>query len=385
MRYFSSVARHLNKSDLRNTELKSDNDSMAIFTKRYHAPGTSPGTLVERAPEAAKPLTIRVIDYSNTEFTETEAKTVDELAAYLKKATTTWIHFDGYCPPDILQKIGVLFGLHSLALEDVMNTGQRPKIESYDNKLFVILAHPILDDDGVHSEQLSFFLGDTFVLSFYNGINDPFLNVRKRLRDRIGKIRERQADYLLYTLVDTVVDESFPLLESYGEFIEALDDELLGNPTKSTPHKIHGAKRELLLIRRILWPQREIINALIRDEEGLLEDNTKIHFRDCYDHTIQAMEIVEIYREVTSNIQEVYLSTLSHRINEIMRVLTIIATIFIPLTFIVGVYGMNFGSKSNSPWAMPELNWYYGYPLLWLVMLIVAGAMVYYFKRKHWW
>jgi magnesium transporter len=340
---------------------------------------------VERAPEAAKPLTIRVIDYSNTEFTETEAKTVDELAAYLKKATTTWIHFDGYCPPDILQKIGVLFGLHSLALEDVMNTGQRPKIESYDNKLFVILAHPILDDDGVHSEQLSFFLGDTFVLSFYNGINDPFLNVRKRLRDRIGKIRERQADYLLYTLVDTVVDESFPLLESYGEFIEALDDELLGNPTKSTPHKIHGAKRELLLIRRILWPQREIINALIRDEEGLLEDNTKIHFRDCYDHTIQAMEIVEIYREVTSNIQEVYLSTLSHRINEIMRVLTIIATIFIPLTFIVGVYGMNFGSKSNSPWAMPELNWYYGYPLLWLVMLIVAGAMVYYFKRKHWW
>ena len=385
MRYFSSVARHLNKSDLRNTELKSDNDSMAIFTKRYHAPGTSPGTLVERAPEAAKPLTIRVIDYSNTEFTETEAKTVDELAAYLKKATTTWIHFDGYCPPDILQKIGVLFGLHSLALEDVMNTGQRPKIESYDNKLFVILAHPILDDDGVHSEQLSFFLGDTFVLSFYNGVNDPFLNVRKRLRDRIGKIRERQADYLLYTLVDTVVDESFPLLESYGEFIEALDDELLGNPTKSTPHKIHGAKRELLLIRRILWPQREIINALIRDEEGLLEENTKIHFRDCYDHTIQAMEIVEIYREVTSNIQEVYLSTLSHRINEIMRVLTIIATIFIPLTFIVGVYGMNFGSKSNSPWAMPELNWYYGYPLLWLVMLIVAGAMVYYFKRKHWW
>jgi magnesium transporter len=208
--------------------------------------------------------------------------------------------------------------------------------------------------------------------------------VRKRLQDHIGKIRSRKADYLLYTLMDTVVDEAFPVLESYGEFIEALDEELLEKPTKSTLHKIHGARRELLLIRRVLWPQREIINTLIRDEDNLLEETTKLFFRDCYDHTIQTMEVVEIYREVISNILEVYLSTLSHRANEIMRVLTVIATIFIPLTFIAGVYGMNFGNKSNSPWAMPELNWYYGYPVLWLIMLGVAAGMLYYFRRKQW-
>ncbi|MCG6968996.1 MAG: magnesium/cobalt transporter CorA [Gammaproteobacteria bacterium] len=357
---------------------------MAIFTKRYHAPGTSPGTLVEREPETAKPLSIHVVDYTDSEFAESRPGAVSELAVYLEKPSTTWIHFDGYCPPDVLQQMGALYGLHSLALEDVMNTGQRPKIESYDNELFVILSRPLLDDNGMHSEQLSFFLGHNYVLSFYNGTSDLFVNVRKRLQDHIGKIRSRKADYLLYTLMDTVVDEAFPVLESYGEFIEALDEELLEKPTKSTLHKIHGARRELLLIRRVLWPQREIINTLIRDEDNLLEETTKLFFRDCYDHTIQTMEVVEIYREVISNILEVYLSTLSHRANEIMRVLTVIATIFIPLTFIAGVYGMNFGNKSNSPWAMPELNWYYGYPVLWLIMLGVAAGMLYYFRRKQW-
>jgi len=357
---------------------------MTIFTKRYHAPGTSPGTLVERVPETAKPLSIQIIDYTDSEILETKASTVDELAVYLEKSTITWVHFSGYCSPDVLQQLGTLYGLHALALEDVNNVGQRPKIDSYEHKLFVILSRPILDDTGIHSEQISFFLGSNYVLSFYSGANDPFKNVRKRLQNHIGKIRGRKADYLLYTLVDTVVDEAFPLLESYGEFIEALDHEVLDNPTKSTLQKVHEAKRELLLIRRILWPQREIINTLIRDEDGMLEENTKIYFRDCYDHTIQTMELVEVYREVISNILEVYLSTLSHRTNEVMRVLTIIATIFIPLTFIVGVYGMNFGARSNSPWAMPELDWYFGYPLLCLVMLGVAGGMLYYFKRKHW-
>ena len=357
---------------------------MTIFTKRYHAPGTSPGTLVERAPEVARPLSIQVIDYTDTEYVETVVSDITELAMYLERPTTTWIHFDGYCPPDMLQQLGALYQLHSLALEDVINIGQRPKIESYDSKLFVILSRPLLNESGVHSEQVSLFLGSHFVLSFYHGGNDPFKNVRKRLQNHIGKIRSRGADYLLYTLVDTVVDEAFPLLESYGEFIEALDHEVLEKPTHVTLQKVHEAKRELLLIRRMLWPQREIINTLIRDEDALLEENTKIYFRDCYDHTIQTMELVETFREVISNIQEIYLSTLSHRTNEVMRVLTIIATIFIPLTFIVGVYGMNFGSKTESPWAMPELNWYFGYPLLWLVMLLVAGGMLYYFKRKNW-
>lgn len=357
---------------------------MTIFTKRYHTPGTAPGTLVERAMEAAQPLRIRVMDYTAAEYSDREVTAVDELAIYLSRPSTTWIHFEGYCPPGVLQQAGELFGLHSLALEDVINTGQRPKIETYDDRLFVILSRAILDDNGVRSEQLSFFLGEGFVLSFYNGSNDPYATVRKRLQSRVGKIRDRKADFLLYTLVDTVVDEAFPLLESYGEFIELLDEEILTDPSKDTVQKIHAAKRELLLIRRILWPQREVINALIREENAPLEENTKLHLRDCYDHTIQTMEILEIYREVVGNMMEVYLSTLSHRINEIMRLLTIIATIFIPLTFIVGVYGMNFGNNRNSPWAMPELYWYYGYPVLWLVMLGVAGGMLYYFKRKSW-
>jgi magnesium transporter len=221
-------------------------------------------------------------------------------------------------------------------------------------------------------------------LSFYNGDNEPFKNPRRLLRNPNGTIRGRKVDYLLYALVDTIVDEAFPLLETYGEFVEDLDQELLENPGKSTLQKIHKAKRELLLIRRILWPQREIINTLIRDEDELLENNTKIHFRDCYDHTIQTMEILEIYREVVSNMFDVYLSSLSNRTNEIMRILTIIATIFMPLTFIVGLYGMNFSINAKSPWAMPELRWYYGYPLVWLIMLAIAGAMLYYFKRKTW-
>ena len=357
---------------------------MALFTKRYHAPGTEPGTLVGQSLEAAKPLRILVADYSDSEITEFETQSVEELGVYRSTPTTTWIHFDGYCPADVMEQIGALFGLHSLAMEDVMNIGQRPKAETYESKLFVILSRAVLDKEGVRSEQLSFFLSENYLLSFYNGSNDPFKNVRKRLRNHSGKIRTRKADYLLYTLADTIVDEAFPLLEAYGEFVEELDEELLDNPTKSTLGKIHRSKRELLLIRRILWPQREIINALIRDEDALLEDNTKIHFRDCYDHTIQSMEILEIYREVVSNMFDVYLSSLSNRINDIMRILTIIATIFIPLTFIVGVYGMNFGINSKSPWAMPELNWYYGYPLLWLIMFCITGAMLYYFKRKKW-
>jgi len=357
---------------------------MPLFTKRYHAPGTEPGTLVEQKVDTARPLRILVADYTESEFNEFEAQSVEELAGYISSPSTTWIHFDGYCPPDIMEQIGSLFGLHSLAMEDVLNSGQRPKAETYDGNLFVILAHAKLDEKGIYSEQLSFYLSGNFLLSFYNGTNEPFQNVRKLLRNRTCKIRSRKADYVLYALTDTIVDEAFPLLESYGEFVEDLDEELLENPSKSTLQKIHRAKRELLLIRRLLWPQREIVNTLIRDEDELLEDNTKIHLRDCYDHTIQTMEMLEIYREVVSNMFEVYLSSLSNRTNDIMRVLTIIATIFIPLTFIVGVYGMNFGNNRASPWAMPELQWYYGYPLLWLIMLGLAVAMLIYFKRKQW-
>jgi magnesium transporter len=206
----------------------------------------------------------------------------------------------------------------------------------------------------------------------------------QRLRKHSGRIREQQADYLLYALLDITIDRGFPVLENFGENIEALEDELLENPCNQTLAKIHHTKRELLLLRRMLWPQREVISTLLREEQPQLTANTRLYLRDCHDHAVQILELIEAYREMSASMLDVYLSSISNRLNEVMRVLTVIATIFIPLTFLVGVYGMNFGVQSKSPWAMPELDWYYGYPLLWLVMIGIAVGMVLYFKRKNW-
>ena len=284
-----------------------------------------------------------------------------------------------------MRELGNLFGLHPLALEDVVNTGQRPKADSYDEQLFLVMNLPtVTENNDIKTEQISLFLGKNFIVSFHRGEDHPFTPVMKRLRKNSGKIRERSTDYLLYTLLDVIIDRGYPILEYFGEEIEALEEELLENPDKQTLGQIHHTKRELLTLRRMLWPQREVINLLIRDEQPQISIDTRVYLRDCYDHTIQIMDLIEAYREMTASMLDVYLSSISHRLNEVMKVLTVIATIFIPLTFIVGVYGMNFGARSNSPWAMPELDWYYGYPLLWLIMLAIGGGMIVYFKRRNW-
>ena len=213
--------------------------------------------------------------------------------------------------------------------------------------------------------------------------NDPFEPIRIRLRDHAGRIRERGADYLLYALIDLVIDEGFPVLELLGDEIEQLEEQLLEAPTRNSLHQLHHLKRTMLIVRRMLWPQREVLNALVRDENGIIAEENQVYYRDCYDHTIQIMDLIETYRDMVTGLLDIYLSSVSYRLNEIMRVLTIIATIFIPLTFIVGVYGMNF-SNDDSPWAMPELRWYYGYPLVWLLMIGVLVAMLAYFRRKKW-
>jgi magnesium transporter len=357
---------------------------MSYFTKQYHPPGTPPGTLTERQVTQAGELKISLIDYSPGELIEKQLASAKESQPFLKAPSVTWIHIQGQPAPQNLQELARIFELHPLALEDVLNTGQRPKVESYDSQLFVIASLPVMRDDKVLTEQISIFANKDYIISFHQGVSDPFELIRKRLRIQAGKIRSRGTDYLLYCLLDIIIDEGFPVLESFGEVVEILEEELLQAPGKETLRKLHEVKRELLFLRRMLWPQRDLLNKLIRDEDEFLNEETLFYLRDCYDHTVHIMDLLDTYREMSTSMMDVYLTSISYRLNDVMRVLTIIATIFIPLTFIVGVYGMNFSTNSSSPWAMPELNWYYGYPLLWLIMVIVAGGMILFFRRKGW-
>jgi magnesium transporter len=250
--------------------------------------------------------------------------------------------------------------------------------------LFTILALPRYDKDIVTVEQTSFFLGPDFVLSFCGGVQDPFGPVLKRLQTSSGKLRSRGSDYLLYALLDVIIDQGFPVLEAFGLELENVEESVVSEARRENLLRIHSIKRDLILLRRTLWPQREVLNALVQTDTGLVADETKIFLHDCYEHTIHIMDLLEAYREMSVSLLDIYMSSVSNRMNEVMRVLTVIATIFIPLTFIAGVYGMNFGNNNDSPWAMPELRWDYGYPLVWLLMIAVAVGMLIYFRRRRW-
>ncbi len=357
---------------------------MGYFDKNYHPPGTSPGTLIEHQLVEPSQLTIRIIDYTATDFIDKELATPDECRPYLENDSITWIHLQGLMPADTIRNIGDIFMLHPLAMEDILNKGQRPKIEEYDEQLFMIMTLPTSNDDSTTMEQVSIFLGENYIISFHAGDSDPFGPLYKRLQKKSGRIRNQQADYLLYCILDLIVDQGYPLLESFGEKIETIEEALLRTSVKqSTLAEIHHLRRELLLLRRHLWPQREVLTHLLRGENPLIREGTFLYLRDCYDHTIQIMDLIENYREMAASMIDVYLSSTSNRLNEIMRVLTMIATLFIPLTFVVGLYGMNF-SHPKSPWAMPELHWYYGYPMILGVMIAMVIGMIIYFKRKHW-
>jgi magnesium transporter len=357
---------------------------MDYFNKTYHPPGTPPGTLVASTDARMGDVVIRLIDYTEHEVQEIAISHVNECQPFLERESVTWIHLQGHINPQMIEALGGVYKLHPLALEDVLNRGQRPKLDDYDDSLFVSMNIPVLSENAVETNQVSLFLGDGFVFSFYAGANDPFELLRKRIRKQGSRIRKQKADYLFYGMLDLIVDQGYPVLEKLGDQLEDIEELLLsGNVTEEILTDIHHLRRELLLLRRNLWPQREVINKLLRNENKLIEQDSLIYFSDCYDHTIQIIELIENYREIATNILDVYLSAASHRLSEVMRVLTLIATIFIPLTFVVGVYGMNF-NHSTSPWAMPELHWYYGYPLVWLVMIVIVIFMLVYFKRKRW-
>jgi magnesium transporter len=344
---------------------------------RYHPPGTAPGTL--RAPDPSA-----VIDYGPDHFDEREIESVEELAPYRDTPTVTWINVEGLNDIPFLEGLGKLFELHPLALEDVLNCGQRPKLEDYGSYHFLVMKSLRQGDDGLEIEQISFFLSGNYVITLQEIPGDSFEQVRERIRqNKSGQIRKLGSDYLLYALIDALMDEFFPVLESYGERIEELEDEVVAKAAPETLQGVHRVKRDLLGLRRIAWPEREVINSLQREEAHLIRPETRVFLRDSYDHAIQVIDMIETYRDLAAGLLDVYLSSASNRLNEVMKVLTIISTIFIPLNFIAGVYGMNF-DRQASPLNMPELGWYYGYPAVLGVMLFAGGMMALYFKRKGW-
>jgi len=280
---------------------------------------------------------------------------------------------------ELLQEIGTDFALHPLVLEDIANTEHRPKLEDYDSYLFLVVKMLSFDASSgeIQPEQVSLVLAPGVVLSFQERQGDVFQGVRERLRSNKGRIRKMGSDYLAYALLDAVVDSYFVILEQIGEQIEQLEEELVLQSNTRTLDKIHHFKREMILLRKSVWPLREVIGGMQRSESPLIQESTGIFLRDVYDHTIQIIDTVETFRDVLSGLLDLYLSSISNRMNEVMKVLTIIATIFIPLTFIAGIYGMNFTY-------MPELNWRWSYPLLWLVMITIAGVMIFFFRKKRW-
>lgn len=348
--------------------------------RRRETLGVLPGTLV--VDPSAQRSVIRIMAYGAEDFVEQEAKSPESVGEILHEHPVTWVNVQGLGDVEAIRKLGEVFGLHRLSLEDVVNVHQRAKVEQYEEYAFVVARMPA-QGENMETEQLSLVLGEGFVLTFQERGGDSFDLVRDRIRKNLGLIRKRPQDYLVYTLLDAVVDSYFPVLEHYGERLESIEQEVVAEPDKSTITRIYQIKRDLMGLRRAVWPLREAINVLVRDARQLISDETRIYLRDCYDHTVQIIDMLEMYRETASGLLDFYLSSLSNRMNEVMKVLTIIATIFIPLSFIAALYGMNFSAES-SPWNMPELRWYWGYPFALGLMAAVAGGLLLFFRRRGW-
>jgi magnesium transporter len=350
-----------------------------LAKKRTKKAGLPSETLVYTGEKKDEKINIHVIDYDEPNFLETQLTTIEACIPYKNKPTVTWINVDGVHNVPMLEKLGECFGLHRLVMEDILNTDQRPKMEDFGDYLYVVLKMLSVGKSGeTVTEQISIIVGTNFVLSFQEGIEgDVFNLIRERLRAGKGRIRKMGADYLAYSLLDAVVDNYFVILEKFGDKIELLETELIADPTQKTVQRLYQLKRELIFLHNAVWPLREVVNSLGKHESPLIRQTTVPYLRDVYDHVIHIIDTVDIYREMLSGMLDMYLSSVSNRLNEVMKVLTIIATIFMPLTFIAGVYGMNFKYMS-------ELEWRYGYPLVLFVMLGIGVAMLFYFKRKKW-
>ncbi len=341
-------------------------------------PGTAPGTLTFRGEQKVERPSLSVIAYDSQHVVERAVQDVQEIQPLRNSYQVVWVNLEGLHDTALLGRLGESFGLHPLLMEDVLNPEHRPKMELYGDHLFLVVKMLLWDDqnEDIRWEQVSLVLGRGWVLSFQEAPGDVFEPVRNRIRTAGRRIRQMGADYLFYALLDAIVDHYFVVLERIGEKLEALESAVLSQPDQTTLRELQSLKSRLIRLRRIVWPLREALSALVR-EEGLIEARTHVFLRDVYDHAVQVMDTVESYLQSGASLLEIYLSTVSNRMNEVMKVLTIIATIFIPLTFIVGIYGMNFEH-------MPELELVWAYPAVWLVMVIVAATMLYFFRRRGW-
>ncbi len=348
--------------------------------KRSAKAGLPPGVLVHVGTQKVTESRVRILDYDEQGVREKSPARLDECLPFRDSETVTWIDIEGLQDVGLLEGLGRCFGLHPLILEDILNTDQRPKSDDMDDYIYVVLK--MLDFDPasleVVSEQVSIVFGRNFVISLQEGREgDLFEPLRQRIRNGKGRMRRLGPDYLAYSLLDTIIDHYFVILEKFAERIEKLEEELVGNPRPDTLQQIHRLKREMIFLRKSAWPLREVINGLEKSESDLIRPATKIFLRDIYDHAIHIVDSIESYREMLSSMLDIYLSSVSNRMNQVMKVLTIIATIFMPLTFLAGIYGMNFKH-------MPELGWPWGYPLVLALMFALAGAMIYFFKKKNW-
>lgn len=348
--------------------------------KRATPPGASPGTIAATAE--ALPTQACVLAYGPDSFYTQEAVSDDDIRKLYKQHPITWIDIAGTRDTDRLRALGELFHLHPLALEDAVNVHQRAKVEDYGDYLFIIARMAPLENEE-DTDQLSMFLGPDYLITIQERPGDVLGPVRDRIRKGASRIRKSGPDYLMYSILDAVIDAYFPLLEKYGEILEDLEDDTILHPEPALLTRIYSVRRKLLALRRAIWPLREAANLLVRDQSIRIDPGTQVYLRDCYDHTVQIIDLMESYRELSSGLMDVYLSSVSNRMNEVMKVLTIITTIFIPLSFVAGIYGMNFDTE-RSPWNMPELKAYYGYPVTLAVMLSITLVQLYFFKKRGW-
>lgn len=341
--------------------------------------GLPPGTLVHVGKQRIETPILSLIDYDQEHLESKHGISLTEAFAYKETSSVSWINLSGIHEIDIIQQIGVEFNIHPLALEDILNTQHRPKVEEMEGYSLIILKMLFFDEEtqSIETEQVSLVLGPHFLLTFQEREGDVFDGVRDRLKRSNGRIRQRGPDYLAYALLDSIVDSYFHILEKAGDKLLLLEEELLRKPDQATLNHIHHYKRELMSVHKAVWPLRDVINGLHKNESSMIEESTQVFIRDLYDHTIHIIDTVESFRDTLSGLQDLYMSSVSNRMNEVMKVLTIMASIFIPLTFIAGIYGMNFEY-------IPELKWRWGYPAVWLVMVGAAVGMLTYFKRKKW-
>jgi magnesium transporter len=350
-----------------------------FIKKRANKRGLPPGSIVHVGEKKTEEVKISIMDYTIRKYEEKEVKKVEDCFKFKRKPSVSWINVDGLHDVEVIEKLGNCYDIHPLVLEDIVNTDHRPKMEDFEKYIFFVLKMLYIDDktQEIQSEQISLILGQNYVISFQEKVGDVFNAVRERIRKGKGRIRKMGSDYLAYSLVDAIIDNYFIILERIGEKVENIEQDVVSSPEPEILQKIYNLKREMIYLRKSVWPFREVINGLLREEPKLIKKGTHVYLRDLYDHTIQVIDTIETFRDMISGMLDIYMSSVSNKMNEVMKVLTIFAAIFIPFTFIAGVYGMNFQY-------MPELSLPWAYPAVWIVIIGVGVSLLLYFKHKKW-